>query len=51
MRQVIEQKTIHNEGFKRKSLLFITPFAVGLTLYTGGVAVISAIHLVEMIFK
>lgn len=51
MRQVIEQKTIHNEGFKKKSLLFITPFAVGMGLYTGGVAVISAINLIEILFK
>ena len=51
MRQIIEQKTVHNEGFKRKSLLFITPFAVGMALYTGGVAVLSAINMIEIFFK
>ena len=51
MRQVIEQKTIQNEGFKKKSLFFLTPFILGMTLYTGGVAVISAINLIEILFK
>lgn len=51
MRQVTEQNTIQNVGFDKKSLLFITPFAAGLALYTGGVAVISAINMIEIFFK
>lgn len=51
MRQIVEQKTVQNEGLKSKGLLIITPFAVGLTLYTGGAAIISAIHMIEMFLK